>query len=423
MRWILWIILLSVSSVVWSQISFDQYFTGQSLRFDFLLAGNSTEVKVFPQQIKQEPVWSGSRVHLSDPFGYGNFRFEVFDDDTGESLFSRGFNTLFQEWQTTAGAKQIDRSFYQAIFFPFPKQKVLLQIDARKRDGSFKTIYETKIDPDDYFIIREKPFPYETVPIQASGDPRKKVDLAILAEGYTGTEMDQFLDDARRLTGYLFEATPFKEFRDDFNVTAVLTPSAESGTDIPGEGIYRNTTFNSTFYTFDINRYLTSSDMKPVYDAAAVVPYDHLYLLVNSDRYGGGGIYNFLSICTSDNRISGEVFIHEFGHGFAGLGDEYYTSDVAYENYYNLTIEPWEPNLTTLVDFDAKWRSLVSDSTKIPTPRHPDYSETVGVFEGGGYLARGIYSPWMNCRMKSNNTEFCPVCSEAIRMMIQYYCE
>lgn len=164
--------------------------------------------------------------------------------------------------------------------------------------------------------------------------------------------------------------------------------------------------------------------MRTIYDAAAVVPYEHIYILVNTERYGGGGFYNFLSVCSADNELTKEVFVHEFGHGFAGLGDEYYTSDVAYEDFYNLEVEPWEPNITTLVDFDMKWKLAVSDSVPVPTPRKIKYRNTVGVFEGGGYMAEGIYSPVIDCRMKSNEAkEFCPVCREAIKKIIHYHCE
>ena len=204
-----------------------------------------------------------------------------------------------------------------------------------------------------------------------------------------------------------------------FNIYAVKTPSMESGTDIPGEHIYRNTLYNSTFYTFDISRYLTTSDLKTIHDMAAVVPYDQIFVLVNSPRYGGGGFYNFVTVCTSDNKLSSKVFVHEFGHGFAGLADEYYTSEVAYENYYNHKLEPWEPNLSTLVNFKSKWKELIDRDTPVPTPRDEKYSSKLGAFEGGGYTSKGIYSPMQDCRMKSNETaEFCPVCQQAIRDVI-----
>jgi hypothetical protein len=246
--------------------------------------------------------------------------------------------------------------------------------------------------------------------------------LVILAEGYTANEIQKFADDSKRVTSYLFDEEPFKSGKEHFNVKAVFMPSAESGTDIPGERIYKNTAFNATFYTFDVPRYLTTSDMKTIYDVAATVPYDQIYILVNTERYGGGGFYNFLTICSADNELTREVFVHEFGHGFAGLGDEYYTSSVAYENYYNLEIEPWEPNLTPLIDFDKKWKNMISPSVPVPTPREARYSNTIGVFEGGGYMNKGIYSPYTDCRMKSNTAKcFCPVCTNAIKKTIEYY--
>jgi len=201
----------------------------------------------------------------------------------------------------------------------------------------------------------------------------------------------------------------------EFNIYALETSSSESGNDIPGEGIYRNTIFNSTFYTFDISRYLTTTDMKTIHDKAAVVPYDQIVILVNSPLYGGGGFYNYLNVTTSNHKLSAKIFIHEFGHSFAGLADEYYTSEVAFEDYYNLKVEPWEPNLHMLVDFFSKWKNMVGAETSVPNPRFNNFASKVGAFEGGGYVSKGIYSPMENCRMKSNETAFfCPVCQKAI---------
>ena len=334
-------------------------------------------------------------------------------------IYSKGFAPIFQEWQTTAEAKSISKAFYQVIRFPFPKQAVRLVIERRKFDGEFDAIYTTTINPSNYFIVREKPVPVDVENILLSGTPDKKIDIAFLAEGYKASEMDKFVKDIRRLTDSLFAVKPFSEMKEYFNLYAVKSPSVDSGTDIPGDGVYANTAFNSSFYTFDISRYLTSSDMKSIHDQAASVPYDQLYVLVNSTRYGGGGFYNFLNLTTVDHALSPKVFIHEFGHGFAGLGDEYYNSEVAYENYYNLEVEPWEPNLTTLVNFASKWKDLVDKSTPMPTPRTADYTGKVGVFEGGGYMTKGIYSPAEDCRMKSNAPQdFCPVCQRAIRETI-----
>ena len=407
-----------------SQIDFNTYFRNESMRFDFLLGGNSREEKVYREQIKKEPFWAGSKKNLTDPFNYGNYRFSVFDEKSDSLLFSKGFSTLFEEWQSTAEAKESDKTFYQSAIFPFPKRKIRLEIDSRQRDGNFKTIYQTEINPDNYFILNETPIQFETFEILKNGKPENKVDIVILAEGYTALEMEKFREDAKRVTQYLFDEEPFKSEKEKFNVSAILTPSPESGTDIPGEHIYKNTRFNSTFYTFDVSRYLTTSDMKNILDAAALVPYDQIYVLVNTERYGGGGFYNFVSVCTADNSLTKEVFVHEFGHGFAGLGDEYYTSDVAYEDFYNLKIEPWEPNITTLVNFGSKWKPMVKESVEIPTPRTAKYENTVGVYEGGGYMSKGIYSPFIDCQMKSNTAKgFCPVCAESIKKVIQFYSE
>ena len=417
-------ILITFPFFGFAQINFDNYFIDKSLRFDFLLGGNNNTIVVYPKKIKQEPFWGGSKKNLIDIFNYGSYRYRVFDSRSDSLLFSKGFSTLFQEWQTTAEAKMHDKTFYQAAIFPFPKKKVRLEIEARQWSGTFKTIYKTEIDPKNYFILKEMPTPYKTVKIIENGESKNKVDVVILAEGYTTSEMEKFIADAKRVSGYLFNAEPFKTEKENFNVTAVLTPSVESGTDVPGEGIYKNTHFNSSFYTFDISRYLTVTDMKSVYDAAAATPYDFIYILVNTKRYGGGGFYNFVTVCTADNQLTKEVFVHEFGHGFAGLGDEYYTSEVAYEDFYNLEIEPWEPNLTTLVDFGSKWEEMVADSVPVPTPREEKYQNTVGAYEGGGYMSKGIYSPFIDCRMKSNKAKsFCPVCSEAIKKVIRFYSE
>lgn len=418
------LILILIPFLGSTQVNYNSYFKNKSLRFDFLLGGNNKETIVYPQGMKQEPFWAGSKTNLTDPFNYGSYRFRVFDIKSDSLIFSKGFSTLFQEWQTTAEAKETNKTFYQAAIFPFPKKGVLLKIDARQWDGSFKSLYKTEIDPNNYFITHEQTNIFESFDILKNGKPERKVDLVILAEGYSAAEKEKFIDDAKRVTNFLFEEEPFRSEKEKFNIKAVFPPSAESGTDIPGDNIYKNTHFNTNFYTFDLPRYLTTSDMKTVYDAAASVPYDHVYVLVNTKQYGGGGFYNFLSVCMADNELTKEVFVHEFGHSFAGLGDEYYNSKVAYENFYNLHIEPWEPNLTTLTNFDKKWKLMLHKSTPVPTPRKEKFKNTVGVYEGGGYTNKGIYSPYINCRMKSNVADgFCPVCEESIRKVIRFYTE
>ncbi len=405
-----------------AQVVFDDYFTDRTMRFDFMLAGNNTTTRVYPVSLKEEPFWGGSLTNLTDPFGYGNFRYEVYDDSTGTLIYSRGFCTLFQEWQTTAEAKEIERSFHEVATFPFPKNKVNFVLDIRGRDGKFTRLYETTIDPESYFIIREKPDAALASRIYGSGDPHTSLDIAFVAEGYTREEMGKFRSDVKRMADIMFMELPFDKYRERINIWAIEAPSQESGTDVPGEGIYVNTVLSSSYYTFDVDRYLTTQDIREVNDYAAAAPHDQIVVLINSPRYGGGGVYNYYSAVTADHQNTPKVFIHEFGHGFAGLADEYYSSEVAYEEFYPLDVEPWEPNITTRVNFDVKWKDLIAKSVPVPTPNSKKYTGVTGLFEGGGYSAKGIYRPSYDCRMKSNQAEtFCEVCQRAVEQMILFY--
>ena len=252
--------------------------------------------------------------------------------------------------------------------------------------------------------------------------PDKCVDLAFIAEGYKADEMGKFRDDVKRMADRLFAEAPFNDYKDKFNIWAVEAISQDSGTDVPGEGIYANTALNSTFYTFDLERYLTTQDIKSVNDYSAVVPHDNIIVLINTTRYGGGGVYNYYSGTSAGHPLSPKVFVHEFGHGFVGLADEYYTSEVAYEEFYPLDVEPWEPNITTLVNFDSKWKKMIDKVTPLPTPPEEKYENVTGLFEGGGYSAKGIFRPQIECRMMSNSSKgFCSVCRKAIIEMIGFY--
>ncbi len=424
MRTLIFFILISWTAIVSAQTSFNQYFTTRVLRFDFMLAGNSNKSVVYPAGMKEEPVWAGSTTNLIDPFNYGNFKYEIFDQESNTLIFSKGFCTLFQEWQTTDEAKNIEKCFYEVATFPFPKEIVRFVLSKRGDSGSFTKLYETLIDPTDYFIRKEKPVRAAVTRITEGGDPSVSVDLAFIAEGYREDEMDKFREDVKKMANILFSEAPFNDYQGKFNIWAVEAISQESGTDIPGNNIYVNTALNSSFYTFDVDRYLTTQDIKSVNDYAALVPHDNIIVLINSSKYGGGGVYNYYSGTTTDHQLSPKVFIHEFGHGFAGLADEYYSSEVAYNDFYPKNVEPWEPNITTLVDFDSKWKDMIKKTTPTPTPDETRYKNVTGLFEGGGYSAKGIYRPQIECRMKSNGPDgFCSVCQKAIKEMIEFYTE
>ncbi len=415
-------LLLALSLTAPAQLAFDNYFTDRTMRFDFMLAGNSVTTKVFPVSFREEPFWGGSLTNLTDKFNYGSFKYEVFDAATGTLIYSRGFCTLYQEWQTTAEARQIERSFHEVATFPFPKNKVNFVLSIRGRDGLFSKLYETPIDPASYFITREKPDAAIATRIYGTGDPHTSFDIAFIAEGYTKEEAEKFRSDVKRLADVLFLEAPFDKYQDRINIWAVETPSQEQGTDVPGEGIYVNTALNSSYYTFDVDRYLTTQDLGAVNDYAASAPHDQIVVLINSPRYGGGGVYNYYSAVTADHHFTPQVFTHEFGHGFAGLADEYYNSEVAYEEFYPLNVEPWEPNITTRVNFESKWKDMIAKSVPVPTPNDKRYTGVTGLFEGGGYAAKGIYRPSFDCRMKSNQADsFCEVCQTAIEKMILFY--
>lgn len=393
--------------------------TTERMRYEFFLTGNATTEMASCGNLVLEPHWGGSFKQLIDPFDYGTYRYQIFDAKTNNLLMSKGFSPLFWEWQTTAESQHKTRTFEQAVFFPKPLVPVVVKIEKRNAQNEWKTLLSDTVKSDSKLVVVDAPVQFESVSLIKSGATADKIDLLIVAEGYTAQERQLFIDDAQRMTDSLFACQPFAKYRNRFNVNALVVPSAESGTDLPHAGEFKNTALDASFNTFDSERYLTTLAMHNVYDALASEPWDHIIILVNSTKYGGGGCYNYQCISTARNEQSAFVTIHEFGHAFAGLGDEYYTSSTSYENFYSKTFEPWEPNLTALVQFDTKWKQLMDKSTPIPTPRTSEYKTHVGVFEGGGYEAKGIYSPAQTCWMKEFKAgAFCKVCQAAIENMI-----
>ncbi len=416
-------ILLHISGFTQTP-GFDAWFSPNALRVDYFLAGNSVEETVYFREMKQEPYWGGSKENLMDPNNYGTYRYLAFDSASKKLVFSKGFCSLFQEWQGTDEAKTIRRAFPMSAIIPFPQKTIRFVIEKRSfTSGEFQPMFERYINPGDYFIIREKPHPVKVTRLSYHGDPQNHADIVFISEGYTLKEMTKFLKDARRMIDTLIRTKPYSDYKDKFNFYAIQSPSDSSGVDIPGQGIYRNTAINSHFYTFNMDRYLTTFDTKSIYDLAANVPCDAIVILVNSKQYGGGGFYNLYAETTVDHALSPLVFVHEFGHSFAGLADEY-IGNVSYSGFYNLNLEPWEPNLTTNIQFETKWKDMLDPETPLPTPRIEAYRNTVGMFEGGGYEKNGIFSPYMDCRMNTNEAPgFCPVCQLAIRKMILFYGE
>lgn len=412
--------VLSLSS--YAQDTYNQYFTNASLRLDYILAGNADTANAYLYALKREPFWGGSKSNLLDTFRYGHYFLKVYDQASGKLIYSRGYSDLFREWQTTAEAKKLKRAFSETVLMPFPKNSIKLEIYKRNRNEKFNRIFALSVNPDDRQINRDTVENYPTERILGNADPAHAVDLVFVPEGYTADQMEKFTQDAKRFAGYLLSWAPFRDYKDKFNVWIVKAPSTDAGTDIPGENLWNRTLVNTNFFTFGTDRYLTTQDVFKLRDVAAHAPYDQICILVNTSKYGGGGIYNFYDLCTADNPSSEFVFCHEFGHAFASLADEYVEEGLETASMYNLKVEPSDPNITTLVNFSKKWKSMVAKGTPIPTPSTNKDDTTIGAFEGAGYLKKGIYRPTMDCSMRSvRNDYFCPVCRDAITKMILFY--
>lgn len=381
-----------------------QFDFSSTLRVDFNSTGDRYSERADFVSFTRLGPWSGPQNNLVDTADLGDYRIVV-KNCGEETIFLKGYSTLFGEYRTTDRALTEADTYYNSINIPMPVGKCVILIECRdKRTLQFSTIGEFHFDPDS--VGKCDLPPSDATDIIINGQPRVKVDLTFVAEGYTAQERDKFIADVKRFNAALFACPPFDRYASDFNVRAVMTCSDSSGVDHPHLGIYRNTPLNAEYYTFEMERYLTTRDMKSVADVVWDVPTDAIFILVNEPVYGGGGIYNFYAIGSSDNERTLSVFIHEFGHSFGALADEYFNKSTAYEEtFYPLDVEPWEKNITTLVDFDSKWKS---------------YRDSL--FEGGGYRAEGIYRPAEHCMMR-DYAPFCPVCTKSIIRNIDYICD
>jgi len=415
-----------VSALVFtsSMAGFDTLFFQQTLRIDYIRGGNHDSEYYFLDEVKIEPFWGGSHLNLIDTFYYGDNFFKAFDRQTGSLIYSRGYSTLFGEWQTTDEAKIISMAFSETIVMPLPRRDARVVFFSRNRNGYFEEKFEYLFKSGDPYISPEQRHSHLAFDVHISGEPKKCVDIVIIPDGYTAEEMDKFTEDCQNFASVLFSFEPYTEHKDKFNIRGVFAPSNESGSDIPPDSVWVSTILSSSFYTFGSERYCMSNDQKAVRDVAANAPYDQIYILVNSEKYGGGAIFNYYCLSVNSSVNAAKIFIHEFGHGFAGLGDEYYNSEVAYNDFYPADVEPWEPNLTTLVDFGSKWIDLLEHGTPAPTPEIESFIDKPGVFEGGGYAAKGVYRPAYDCLMNSfDGNTFCEVCKIAIEKMILFYSE
>lgn len=420
---------------------FSRYFEDATLRLDYIFSGSATEQQISFLQAYRTNVWAGRRSHLGKPLLEGNGQITVKDAASGRIIYTNSFSTLFQEWQSTEEATKVSRGFENCFQVPWPKREVSISVTLTDKYRKVCASLTHNIRPDD-ILIRPLKSKNSYRQIQGGGNYAQRIDVAIVGDGYSSADLRKFYSDASRAVASIMNHEPFKGMEDKFNFVAVAAVSDDSGVSIPREGIWKNTIFSSHFDTFYSARYLTTSSMRTLYFALAGIPFEHVIVLVNTPEYGGGGIYNSLTLVSSDNSTFDVVLVHEFGHAFGGLGDEYYYDD-QYSSMYPAGVEPWEPNITTLTDFGSKWKDMLPKGTFIPTP--PDSIERnhdvrkiwnslseaekaslngkIGVYEGGGYQSRGVFRPVQECRMKINECEnFCPVCSRAIKRMTDYYC-
>lgn len=446
------LVMLMNGMMVMAQ-SFDEYFEDNTLRLDYIFAGNAKVQSIYLEDMKKQDRWAGRKNRLAEKFLNGNGQVTVRDLATQKVIYVTTFSSLFQEWIQDKEAKSVNRAFETSYNVPFPKASIDVTVTLTDYHHKVVASMTHTVDPKDILIrhigMNGIPFRYiwkgnpdvQGAANKGEADITGCVDLAILAEGYTEAQMDKFYADCERSVEALFEREPFKSLKNKFNVVAVAAPSLESGPSVPHSNVWNVTAASTNYDTFYSQRYLTTKNMHRVYDLLSGVPFEHIMVLVNSDIYGGGGIYNQVTIATSDHPTFKQVFVHEFGHSYGGLGDEYAYDDMD-EIWYPSDVEPWEPNLTTLKDFSKKWADLMPKNQPIPTPLDPTVpdnkdvdlnnakqmaklnacTQVVGVFEGAGYQSKGCYRPAQECRMKINEVQdFCPVCARAIRRITDFY--
>jgi hypothetical protein len=477
---------LLLSGVLFAQEKavFDDYFVDRTMRVDYIHIGDAEEETITIDRVYEQGIWAGSRQNLVDRLNYGRYCVKIYDSSTGKIIYSRGFDSYFGEYKTTGKAlKGIKRAYHESFLFPYPKRSVKFSFEVRDRQNVLYSLFTQEIDPSSMDILKERlDDGIKVFELWMGGDPHTKVDVAFIAEGYTRDEEAKLKADLKRFMDVFFKQEPYKSLKDEFNLYGVFKPSQESGCDEPRHGIFKNTSVNATFNSLGSERYLLTEDNKSLRDIAAHVPYDALVIMINQDRYGGGGIYNLFCTFTVDNQWHEYLFLHEFGHSFSGLADEYYTSSVSYNEFYPRGIEPMEPNITALLDpKKLKWDQFITPGIAIPTPwekeefdrmdneyqkiryqineriakmkregapeeeiqkaeaeserlskLHADKMDAyliksafvgkVGAFEGAGYSSSGLYRPMLDCLMFTKGAKpYCKVCEQAIIRVIKQY--
>lgn len=448
-------------------VAYDDYFLDKTMRFDYFHTGDAGHELFSPDRTVSDGPWPGSRTQLIDPLELGLYLFEIADDETNVLLYSRGFASIFGEWQTTPEAGETYGTFHESIRFPWPKKPVNVIMKKRDTANVFQVIWTASIDPSSRKVNPADIIHSEKVDvIYEKGPAALKMDIVIMGDGYMASEMEKFRADAKKMSDVLLSYEPFLSRKDEINIRAVETPSPVSGIARPHPGIFKRTSLSAHYSSFDSERYVLAYDNRTIRDAASAVPYDFMVILINERTYGGGGIYNLYTTVSADNKFGEYIMVHEFGHHMGALADEYYTSSIAYE-MPEIKTEPWEVNITALFDkSNLKWKNLVEEGTPVPTPWNKEpfdqfgyriqqerdnlraakvpeeimealfmrqmkqedeffaaekYRDKVGAFEGAGYLARGLYRSQIDCIMYTRHMHFCKVCQQGLKDVMDMY--
>lgn len=423
-KYLLLFATIALASMTMQAQDFERHFCDSTLRIDYILSGNINSQLIALDGMSRMPGWYGKRQHLTEIPVHGAATITMSLAATGEVIYYHTFSTLFQEWLDLDDARQNTKAFEVVELLPMPRDSVIINVTLFNNRHEATASIEHKVLPNDCTIRRIGETGIANfVTINEPDDPNRAINIAYIAEGYTQEQMEDYLADCRRATEGIFNFEPFKSLRGRFRVTAVCTPSQHSGPSIPSENVWHNTAIGSSFDTFGMARYLTTLRIKQMHDAMAGTPYEHIIALVNTDRYGGGGIYNTLNLLMTKHNLFIEVLVHEFGHSFAGLADEYaYPGEEPLD--FPLYIEPWAPNITTLVDFGKKWKDLMPGGKAIISKSDLKNLDTkiVGLYEGAGCVLKGVYRPCQNCMMRTLKVPiFCPVCTRAIQGVIDFY--
>jgi len=404
---------------------FDQFFIDKTLRINYTHSGYLKEEMLAIDHFTAGGHWNGTRSYLIEPHGYGDILIEVMDSISQKIIFSRSYNCLFAEYRTTERGETETTSMEEAINIPFPKQTIQIRFTSYDRKRNPTVLTTSYFNPNTTKVV-EMTSNYKTLNLHIGNTPDKAIDILFIPDGYAKGDAKLFKKDMKQFASYIMNCSPYKEMKKCVNIRAIEGFSEESGITQPQNNIYKNTLLNCTFNSLDLDRYLTCPNVWNMHDVADDAPYDVIVVICNTEKYGGAGFYNFYCTVYNHGEYPDYVIVHELGHLIGGLADEYYTSTVTVQDYYPAGVEPVEPNITTLVNFDSKWKDMLPEGTPIPTEpvfyKESKEYDRLGVYEGGGYVSKGVFRPSVHCTMNGiSYNDFCPVCRKALGEVLEYY--